>query len=181
MPVWKGEQFSQVFTEFYEKFKSGHQHYVPKLYTWYYDPSSSRSPGILLTMLLHYTKCQSWKREIIQSNIDRIFPKVNQVIYTLDTSCMPNIMTPAQAVLQIFCSQGLLWVKCLSPKRGIIQSNFYRVLWKVNQVISIMYPNCMPDIMILAQVVLQIFCSQGCFTTQNDKSQTQNDTVGQGR
>ena len=37
-----------------------------------------------------------------------------------------------------------------------------------------MYPNCMPDIMILAQVVLQIFCSQGCFSTQNDK-------VGKGR
>ena len=27
-----------------------------------------------------------------------------------------------------------------------------------------MYPNCMPDIMILAQAVLQIFCWQGCFT-----------------
>ena len=35
--------------------------------------------------------------------------------------------------------------------------------------IYIMYPNCMPDIMILAQVVLQVFCSQGCFTTQNAK------------
>ena len=33
----------------------------------------------------------------------------------------------------------------------------------------IMYPNCRPNIMILAQAVLQIFCSQGCFTTQNDK------------
>ena len=31
-----------------------------------------------------------------------------------------------------------------------------------------MYPNCVPDIMILPQAVLQIFCSQGCFTTQND-------------
>ena len=37
-----------------------------------------------------------------------------------------------------------------------------------------MYPNCMPDIMILAQAVLQIFCSQGRFTSQNDK-------VGKGR
>ena len=35
--------------------------------------------------------------------------------------------------------------------------------------IYITYPNCTPDIMILAQAVLQIFCSQGCFTTQNDK------------
>ena len=33
-------------------------------------------------------------------------PKVNQVIYTLDTICEPNIMILAQAVLQIFCWQG---------------------------------------------------------------------------
>ena len=29
----------------------------------------------------------------------RILPKVNQVIYTLDTICMPNIMILAQTVL----------------------------------------------------------------------------------
>ena len=107
------------------------------------------------------------KKEIIHSNIYRILPKVNQVIYTLDTICMPNIMTLAQAVLQIFSSKGPLWVKCLSLKRGIIQSNFARIFRKVNQVIYIMYPNCVPDIMILAQAVLQVFCSQGCFSTQN--------------
>ena len=39
------------------------------------------------------------KREIIRSNIYRILPKVNQVIHTLDTICMPNILTLAQAVL----------------------------------------------------------------------------------
>ena len=84
---------------------------------------------------------------------------------------MPNIMTLAQAVLQIFCSQCPLWIKFLSPKREIIQSNFV----KVNQVTYFMYPNCMPDIMIVvAQAVLQIFCSHGCFSTQNDK-------VGKGR
>ena len=43
-------------------------------------------------------------------------------------------------------------------KRGIIQSNIHRILRKVNQVICIMYPNSIPDIMILAQAVLQIFC-----------------------
>ena len=32
-----------------------------------------------------------------------------------------------------------------------------------------MYSNCMPDVMILAQAVLQIFCSQSCFTIQNAK------------
>ena len=31
------------------------------------------------------------------------FTKVNQVIYTLDTICNSNIMTLAQAVLDIFC------------------------------------------------------------------------------
>ena len=32
--------------------------------------------------------------------------KANQVIYTLDTICDPNIMTLTQAVLEIFCSQA---------------------------------------------------------------------------
>ena len=44
------------------------------------------------------------KREIVQSWILGILPKVNQVIYTLDTICDPNIKTLAQAVLEIFCS-----------------------------------------------------------------------------
>ena len=92
-------------------------HHVSKLYAWYHDPSSSEFPDILFTRLLFHIKWQSQKREIIQSNIYRILPKVNQVIYTLDTFCMPNIMTLAQAVLQIFCSQGLSWVECLSLKR----------------------------------------------------------------
>ena len=85
---------------------SGH---VPKMYAWYHDPSSNGSPDILFTLLLYYTICQS-EREIIQPNIYRILPNVNQVIYTLDTIYMPNIMILAQAV----CSQGPLWIKCLS-------------------------------------------------------------------
>ena len=81
---------------------------------------------------------------------------------------MPAIMILAQAVIQIFCSQYPLWVICLSLKRGIILLNIHRILWKVNQIICIMYPNSrsMPDIMILAQVVLQIFCWQGCIGLQ---------------
>ena len=85
------------------------------------------------------------------------------------TVCLTDIMILAQAVLQLFCSQGPLWVKWLNLKWGIIQPNIDRILWKVNQVINIMYPNCMPDIMILAQEGLHIFCSQGCFTMQNNK------------
>ena len=118
-----------------------------------------------------WVKCLSLKRGIIQSNFDRILWKVNQVIYIMYPNCMPDIMILAQAVLQILCSQGPLWVKCLSLKRGIIQSNLDRILWKVNQVIYIMYPNCMPDIMILAQAVLQIFCSQGFFPHKTTKSE----------
>ena len=69
---------------------------------WYHDSSSSGSPDILFIMLLYHTKCQSWKREIIQPNIYRILPKVNHVIYNLDTINMPNIMILAQVVLKIF-------------------------------------------------------------------------------
>ena len=71
---------------------SGHLHHAPKLYARYHDPSSSSSPDILFTRSLYYTKCQSQKREIIQSNICSILSKVNQVIYIMDTICEPNIM-----------------------------------------------------------------------------------------
>ena len=82
------------------------------MYAWYHDPSSSGSPDILFARLLYYTKCQSQKREIIQSNIYRILPKGNQVIYTLDTISEPNSMILAQAVLKIFCPKR-------SQERGI--------------------------------------------------------------
>ena len=84
---------------------------------------------ILFTRLHYYTECQNRKRDIIQSNIHKISPKVNQTIYTLDTNCMPNIMIIAHAVIQMS-----FWVKCLSLW-GIIQSNIHRILRKVNQVI----------------------------------------------
>ena len=129
-------------------------------------PKDKLQMANLCSIPLEESPCR--KREIIHSNLYKILPKVNQVIYTLDTICMPN-MTLAPVVLQIFSSQGPLWVKCLSLKRGIIQSNFARIFRKVNQVIYIMYPNCVPDIMILAQAVLQLFCLQGCFSTQNNQ------------
>ena len=71
-----------------------------------------------LTRLLYYTKCQSRKREIIQSNIDRILPKVNQVIYTLDTICKLNIMILAQAVLQIFFLQDCFTIQNAKVGKG---------------------------------------------------------------
>ena len=84
-------------------------------------------------------------------------------------------MILVQVLLKIFCSQGPLWDKCLSLRREIIQSNIDRILRKVNQVIYVMYSNCMHDIMFLVlAAVLQIFCSQGCFTIQNAE-------IGKGR
>ena len=114
-------------------------------------------------------QCESRKREIIQPFTHRISRKVNQVIYTLDTICVSNIMILAQAVLQILCWQGPLWVKCPSLKRGIIQSNSHRILRNINMVIYIMYLNCMINAIILAQAVLQIFCWQDRFTIWNAK------------
>ena len=57
------------------------------------------------TMSLN-TKEESRKREIIQSNVYRIYPKVIQVSLTLDTICVPNIMILAKEGLEILCSQG---------------------------------------------------------------------------
>ena len=115
------------------------------------------------------TRCHSRKRGIIQSSIYGNFPNINQVIYTFDTICVPNIMTLARAVLQIFCWQGSIGLQCVSQKRGIIQSNVHSILCKVNQVICIMYRNSVPDIMIQAQAVLKLFCWHNCFTVQKAK------------
>ena len=103
---------------------------------------------------------RSKKKGITLSNIFTEFSKVDRVIYILDTICMPNIMTPAQAIIQIFCSLCPLWINCLSLKRGIIQSNIHRILRENNHIIYIMNSNCVPDIMILAQAVLQVLCKQ---------------------
>ena len=71
---------------------------------------------------------------------------------------MPDFMILAQVVLKIFCSQGCFTAQNASHKREIIQSNIYRILPKVNQVIYTMDIICELN-MILAQAVLEIFCS----------------------
>ena len=134
------------------KRQSGHLQHVLILYAWYHDPSSSGCPVNLFPRLLYYIICQSRKWEIIQPNIYRILPKVHQVTYTLDTICMPNSMILYQAVLAIFCWQSPLWVKNLRLKRGIIP----RILWKINQVIYIMYPNSMPDIALIQSINVRL-------------------------
>ena len=68
-----------------------------------------------------------------------ICPKVDQVVYALDTICMPDIMVLAQA-LDTICMPDIM------------------VLAQALDTI------CMPDIMVLAQAVLHLFC---CFNIQN--------------
>ena len=169
MPKFVKVHNSVKYSHNFMKRQPGHLHYVPKQYAWYRDPSSNSSLDILLTMLFYYTKCQSRKREIIQPNIYGILPKFNQIMYTSDTICMPKIMIISQAVLQVFCWHGPICVKFLSMKRGIIQSNIHWILWKIKQVICIMYSTYMPGIMSLDQAVLQIVCWQSCFNIQNAK------------
>ena len=113
----------------------------------------------------------SQKSGIIQSNNHRISQKVNRVICIMHPNSMPDMMILAWAVLHIFCWQ-LYCTKFQHWKGETIQT--IKFLPKVNQVICIMYPNSMPDIKILAQAVLQVFCWQDCFIVQNAK-------VGKGR
>ena len=51
-------------------------------------------------------------------------------------------------------------------KRRITQPSIYGMDSKVNQFISILICNYMPNIRILAKAVLQIFCSQACSYTK---------------
>ena len=88
-----------------------------------------------------------------------IHSKVNQFMYTLVCNYMPNIRVLAKAVLQILCSQGCSYTKCLCPK-------IYEIGSKVNQFIYTLVCNYIPNIRILAKAVLQLFCSQGCSYTK---------------
>ena len=57
-----------------------------------------------------------------------ICSKVNQFIYTLVCNYMQNIRILAKAVLQIFCSQGCSYIKCLCPEK---RSNSTENLWNM--------------------------------------------------
>ena len=58
------------------------------------------------------------KTGVTQPKIYEIDSKVNQFIYTLVCNYMPNIRTLSKLVLQIFCSQGCSYTKCLCLKKG---------------------------------------------------------------
>ena len=55
------------------------------------------------------------------------FAKMNWIIYTLDTICIPNIMTIAQAVLQIFSSQD-----CFTIQNAKVKNERYSVIYLQN-------------------------------------------------
>ena len=94
----------------------------------------------------------------ISAKYSQNFTKVHQVICIMYPNSMPDIMILAQAVLQIFVDKMLYYTKCQSRNREIIQPNINRLSPKVNQVIYTLHTICEPNIMILAQGVLQICC-----------------------
>ena len=109
-----------------------------------------------------YTKCLCPKKESNATENLRNRFKVNQFIYTLVCNYMPNIRILAKTVLQIFCYKVVPIQNAYVRKRGITQLKIYGTGSKVNQFIYILNCNCMPNIRILALVVFQIFCRQGC-------------------
>ena len=58
------------------------------------------------------------KRRVTQPQIYGISSKVNQFNFTLVCYYMPNIRILARVFLQIFCSHGCSYTKCLCLKKG---------------------------------------------------------------
>ena len=81
---------------------------------------------IFCSQACSYTKCLCLKKGNNSTKNLRKGSKVNQFIYTLVCTYMPNIRILALAVLQIFCSQGSSYTKCLCLKKG---NNSTENLW----------------------------------------------------
>ena len=113
-----------------------------------------------------YTKRLCPKKWSNSTKFYGIDSKVNQFIYTLVCTYMPNIRILAKAVLQIFCSKVVTIQNALCPKKGNKPIEIFGIDSKVNLFIYTLVCNYMPNIRILAKVVLQIFCSQGCSYTK---------------
>ena len=104
------------------------------------------------------TTCKSKKGGITRLNIFEIMSKVTRVIYTLDQNSMPDITSLSQAVFTRFLYSHHA---CVSLKRGITRSNNFGISSKVKSAHLHFRQNCIPNIMSLACVVLQIVCSPG--------------------
>ena len=73
-----------MIVKYWQNFMKGHLHHVPKLYTMI---PTQAVPDTMFTRLLY--KVPKSEKEVIQSYIYKSLPKVNQVIYILDTICEP--------------------------------------------------------------------------------------------
>ena len=115
---------------------------------------------------MHDPKGEWTLKENISELHHGICSKVNQFIYTLVCNYMPNIRILAKAVLQIFCSQGCSYTKCMCPKKGKNSTENLRNRLKNYQFINTLVCYYTPNIIILAKAVLKIFCSQSCSYTK---------------
>ena len=97
------------------------------------DPSQSGSSEILFTRLFLYKMPVFEKGSNSTKNLQNRF-KVNQFIYTLVRNYMANIRILAKAVLQISCSQGCSYTKCLCPKKGNNSTENLRNGFKIRSV-----------------------------------------------
>ena len=89
------------------------------------------------------------------------------MIYIKCPNYMPNIMILTQKVLQIFCSQCCFTTQNAKVgKGGSLSQIFTEFCQKANQIIYTLDTICEPKIMILAQAVLGLFCSQGSIGLQ---------------
>ena len=116
--VWKkGSNYTENLRNRF-KIQSVHLHLSMYLYAKYQDPCQIGSLDILFTRLFLYKMPYVRKRGITQSKIYGIGSKVDKFIYTLICTYMQNIRILAKVVLQIFCSQGCSYTKCLCSKKG---------------------------------------------------------------
>ena len=107
---------------------SVHLHLRLSLYAKLQDPSRSGSSDILFTRLFIHSR----KGSITPEQQDRW--RKNKIRVSLFFHV--NIRILAKEVLQIFCSQGSSYTKCLCPKKGsITQLKIYGICSKFNQFI----------------------------------------------
>ena len=102
-----------------------------------------------------------------------------QKLISSSTPWSVRICQISGSYLQIFCSQGCSYTKCLCLKGGISQPKIFGIGSKVNQFIYTLVCYYMINIRILAKLVLQIFCSQGysytkCLCLKKGSNSTKN-------
>ena len=106
----------------------------------------------------HWSDCRSAPL-LFAHGINRFFHDVAHLSLTFLFAFFKY--SPVAICWEIAVSLGFpLWFFILLASLVCVLFQSDVTLWKVTQAIYIVYTNCMPDFMILAQAVLQIFCSQ---------------------